>query len=243
MANSRLLFADFHNHSLPGMLDGPQFTPEASAALDALREAGVCRVLLTPTYRPFFTSVRRFCQRRDEAWRKLKGHIPRDMTVKVGALLALEPEACASPELSRLALPGSDYLMLELPLQPFADWMDYELHLLLHKRHLKPIFASFERCVLLYPEDIVSRLMTVPGAAYQFGVTAAANERFLPIIKKLIRQNKPVLLGTGANLPAQKFPQLGDDLSAIQALLGKSAYISLLRTSYYFGPFLSSLQS
>ncbi len=237
MSAPRLFFADFHNHSLPGMLDGPQFVAESAATLWALREAGVCRVVLTPTYHPFFTSIRRFLLRRDEAWRQLKPHIPRDMLISLGAQLALEPEACASNFLSRLAMPGTDYLMLALPLHQFEDWIDYELHLLLHRRRLKPIFSSFERSVLLYPEEITARLMRVPGAVYQFGLSAAADERFSPIIKQLLRTNKAVLLGTGANQPAQDFSNLSAQLSRIQALLGQKAYLSLLRTSYSFGPF------
>lgn len=243
LALPRLLFADFNNHTLPGMHDGPQQATEAAAALLALRESGVCRVLLTPTYRPFYESVRRFRLRRAQAFRLLRDALPRqtrDMQICLAAQVALEPDCCAAPALGRLAIPNSDYLMVELPIPAFADWVDFELHLLLHRQHLRPVFAHFERAVLLYPEAIVSRLLTVPGAAYQFGLASVGRPEILPVLRQLIRQEKPVLLGTGARLPAQTFPQFDAQLSALQAALGSSAYASLLRRSFGFACFSSS---
>lgn len=75
---AKLLFADYQNHALPGMHDGPQQVAEAAATLLSLREAGVYRVLLTPTYRPFYESIRRFQLRRTQAWRLLRDTLPRE---------------------------------------------------------------------------------------------------------------------------------------------------------------------
>lgn len=243
---AKLLFADYQNHALPGMHDGPQQVAEAAATLLSLREAGVYRVLLTPTYRPFYESIRRFQLRRTQAWRLLRDTLPRetrDMQIFLAAQTVLEPGCCAAPDLGRLVIPRSDYLLVELPLPAFADWVDFELHLLLHCRHLRPVFARFERAVLLYPEKIVNRLLTVPGAAYQFNLSAAGQSAVIPVMRQLIRQEKPVLLGTGAKLPAQTFPQLGEQLSALQSALGNSAYTSLLRRSFGFACFSLSSHS
>jgi len=230
----RLLVADFCNHALPGMHDGPNFAAESAETMRALREAGVCRAVFTPTYRPFFESVRRFCQRRQEAFRCLQPLLPRDMTVRLSAQVVLEPECCASPEIAALAIPGTSYLPVELPLAEYPDWMDFELHLLLHRRQLKPVFARFERCLLLYPESVSAKLMDIPGAAYQFSLSAAAEPTFSRAIRTLIRRDKAVLLGTGANLPAQKFPNLAEKLAAMRELLTPPLYIALLRNSYNF---------
>ena len=234
MASPGLIFADYHNHALPGMHDGPSTVEDSIALLTAMRQAGVSRVLLTPTYRPFFESVRRFKQRRAKAWNSISRHCPHDMRIQLGALVALEAECCSSPEISHLALPHTPYLLLELPLASFPDWFDYEMHLLMHRRKLKPIFAGFERCMVVYSEAEVDHLLRIPGAVYQFGMRSLEREQVQAVIAKLQKMGKTVLFGTGVHSCTCRVEDTANQLQNLRGYLGNSAYTSLLVEEFSF---------
>lgn len=238
----RLLFADFNNHLLPAMHDGPTYLAESVSMLHRLQEAGVTRVLLTPTYHPSFESIRRFLHRRADTWKLLRPEIPHGMQVLLGAQTALEPRCTESAAISDLALPGSHYLLVELPLHEFADWIDYELHLILHRRKLFPIFAHFERSLITYPKEISDRLMTVPGAAYQFSLRALRFPDVLHAVRLLAEQNKPVLFGTGAHSDNGLFDNISAILDETREQLGVPLYTSMLLRSYTFASFSPSLR-
>lgn len=233
----RLLFADFNNHLLPGMHDGPTYLAESVSMLNRLRDEGVARIMLTPTYHPSYESIRRFRLRRNEAWRLLRTEIPRGMCILLGAQIALEPLCAELPDMPSLALPNSNYLMIELPLQEFGDWINHELHLILHKRKLIPVFAHFERYLVIYPREVSDKLMTVPGAAYQFGVRSLHFPQVITAVRKLASQGKPVLFGTGAHSDNHLFNNFSATLDSAREKIGIPLYSSALMQSFSFASF------
>lgn len=237
MSSQRLILADYHNHSLPWMHDGPRTPEEAECLLVQLRNAGICRIILTPTYRPFYESVRRFRMRRTKAWHAMVHRIPRDMQICLGALVALEEGCCGCSDIETLVLPGTRYLPVELPTAPFPEWFDYEMHLLLHRRKLRPIFAGFERYSVLYSPEQLEHVMRVPDGAYQFTLRALANDEILKLARQLCCQGKIVLLGTGAFSPDYDYSYADSMLHRLRKYLGNTAYASMIFREFNFVQF------
>ena len=239
MSPQRLIFADYHNHALPWMHDGPRTPEEAEQLLSKLRNAGICRVMLTPTYRPFYESVRRFRLRRAEAWRTMAHRFPRGMQMGLGALVALEEGCCGCPDIAELAIPGTNYLNIELPTAPFPDWFDNEMHLLFHRRRLKPIFAGFERYFVLYTPEQLDHVMRIPDGAYQFTLRALIREDIRVLVRRLYRQGKTVLLGTGAFSPDYDYYYTDSILQSLRKCVGNASYTSLIFDEFNFAQFRS----
>ena len=237
MTPQRLIFADYHNHALPGMHDGPRTPEDAERLLLQLRNTGICRIMLTPTYRPFFESVRRFRMRRASAWHAMARKIPRNMQMGLGALVALEEGCCGCTDIAELALPGTKHLIVELPTAPFPEWFDYEMHLLLHRRKLWPIFAGFERYSILYTPEQLDHVMRVPNAAYQFTLRALVHEDIRNLARQLYRRGQIVLLGTGAFSPDYDYAYADSILQSLRSCLGNASYTSLILDEFNFAQF------
>ena len=221
------------------MHDGPRTPEEAEQLLSKLRNAGICRVMLTPTYRPFYESVRRFRLRRAEAWRTMAHRFPRGMQMGLGALVALEEGCCGCPDIAELAIPGTNYLNIELPTAPFPDWFDNEMHLLFHRRRLKPIFAGFERYFVLYTPEQLDHVMRIPDSAYQFTLRALAREDIRVLVRRLYRQGQTVLLGTGAFSPDYDYYYTDSILQSLRKCVGNASYTSLIFDEFNFAQFRS----
>jgi hypothetical protein len=87
-----------------------------------------------------------------------------------------------------------------MPLTEYDDRIDLELNQLLYKRKITPLFLSFELCAILYPKEIVEKLLRIPYAAYQFNYKALQNPEICRMIFSLLSKST-VLLGTSLNRP------------------------------------------
>ena len=178
-------------------------TPErAAAAINDLRTRfGFDRFYLSFDYCADRESVTAFRLRTDRAVSALRKNLPRTVRLIPMAALQLSPALSQNAELERLRLADSGYLPLALPLISYADWIDTELNRLLYKRHLSPLFLSFELCTVLYPPDVIEKLTRIGNAAFQFGYKSLCDPAVCKIISTLLRRGNPVLLGTSANTP------------------------------------------
>ena len=146
-------------------------------------------------------SVTEFILKRDRALRLLRDALPENTKLIAAGSALLVTDLSTVAELDRLTLPSGRFLPLSMPIGAYADWMDTELNRLLYKRHLSPLFLSFERCILLYSPEIVKKLLRVPHAAFQFGFHTLADPKITRVMSALLEKRTTVLLGSGLGAP------------------------------------------
>ncbi len=178
-------------------------SPErAASAIEELHTRfGLNRFYMASDYYAERESVTAFRLRTDHAITSLRAALPRTVRLLPMAAVQLTPDLSQNAELARLRLKDSGYLPLAMPLTSYADWIDAELNRLLYKRHMSPLFLSFELCMILYPSDVIEKLMRIRNAAFQFGYKALCDPSVCRVIATLLRRGAPVLLGTSLSTP------------------------------------------
>lgn len=172
-----------------------------SLALERMHQAfGISQFYLRPQYDAVRESVAAFLHRRERIKESLVPHLSPSVSVLIGASVTLSPAICEIWEIGKL-LADRSTLPILLPMCSYADWIDRELNRLLFQRRLRPLFLSFERAVILYPEEAIERLMRIKGAAFQFSYRSLQETKILNVIKSLLKEQKTVLLGTGLDSP------------------------------------------
>lgn len=197
---SLLFSVDYHCRLLPQMQEMLSTPEEASRALLLMHEkSGISQFYMMPRY-DRAESPLAFCLRRDKVLRLLRERLPERLRLKASCAVLLSKGLYETAYLERLFLCRSKRLLpIEMPLLPYADWMDEELNGLLHVRHCTLLFLSFERCVALYPQEILQKLSRISGACFQFSFVALEDEKLCTVMLSLLRQGAAVCFGSGMN--------------------------------------------
>ena len=110
---------DFHAHVLPGADHGSRNLEIALRQLRIAAENGTTAIVATPHFEPQNETIAHFLSRRERAAEALLPHLTKDMPrVYLGAEVLLCPNMQNMPELSRLAIEGTDVILLERPFLP-----------------------------------------------------------------------------------------------------------------------------
>ncbi len=151
------------------------------------------------------TSLAAYRIRCERFLEELKDHLPKPLKINCAAAVHLTPALSQYAELSRLHSTSRPLLPLVLPMESYADWMDEELNAILYKRHIVPLFLSFDLYPILYPKAAIERLLRIPNAAYQFNYRAFTRPEYVRMIDELLRRGAPVLFGTGCTFPEKVY--------------------------------------
>ena len=162
-------------------------------------------------------------------------HAVKTFHVRFQPIVMLAQNLYLTEGLDKLLIKHGGYLPLHLPIADYDDWIDYELNRLLYKCKFNLWFSSFEQCVLLYPPDIIEKLIHIKGAIYQFAFKSLTNPKVIRVIKMLVKANKTVLLGTAVDCLERAY-QFDYPFYEQQAssLLTPAVYQTILRQNRYF---------
>ena len=136
---------DLHSHILPAMDDGCATVEESAAVLQKMLADGVEKVFSTPHYYAR-ESVEEFLLRRDQSLQQLLAHMKGEEMPQIccGAEVAWFPGIGNCPQIEKLCLGSSRYLLLELPFTPWSALVVRDVNNLC-LRGMIPILAHFER--------------------------------------------------------------------------------------------------
>lgn len=180
-------------------------------------------------------SVAMFLLRFSRSKELLTSHLPRNLKIKAFASVLLLPELSKTEHLEKLLFSSQKLLPVKLPIQSYEDWMDLEFNHLLYKNKFKLLFTSFEVAIILYPEDIIEKLMRISGAVFQFNYKSLTDPKVCKIIKKLIAQNRRVLLGTSLDsLEKVYFYEMDHYLAIAEQTFSKEEYHTLMKSNTSF---------
>ncbi len=201
------MFTDYHTHVLPGIDDGASNTETSLSMLELLGEQGVERVVATPHfYAHRERSVERFLEKRQVAYDKIKEqHSIRD--IRLGAEVSLEVGISDVHGIEKLAIEGTNLILLEPSYHGFKMSMFDEIHNIASEYGLKPIIAHVHRYVSLYGVSEVEKLLTV-NAIFQINADAFSNRLERRIAKDILKSGESVVFGSDCHNLTNRKPNM-----------------------------------
>ncbi len=129
-------------------------------------------------------------------------------------------------DLSRLSLKivSGSYLYINVPINITRDIFAYELHNIVHKHKLKPIFVSTETIVQIFDDQMIETLFAVPNAIYLFSLPHITNYKTSELIKQLVISGKNVIFGSAESFDACPYNNIDYYLKHIKNTIGSDAF-------------------
>lgn len=191
------MLTDYHCHVLPGIDDGAE-TPEISEEmLDLMKMQGVGRVILTPHFYPHReSSVEDFLRKRAYAFAKISHRT--EFEVHLGAEIAIERGFSEISGIERLAIEGTNLMLLELPFSGYGRWVLDEIHNLTCDTGIVPMLAHIHRYIGMYSKLQLDEILS-SDAVFQVNTAAFADFREHRFVKKLIRSGAKIVFGSDAH--------------------------------------------
>lgn len=225
---------DSHCHFLPGVDDGAAIEGESLGILLQLRKQGVERVAATPHYVNHRDNIPAFLDRRAEALARLSAAAQeRGMSlpcVGMAAEVRLEKGLSEVEGLDALRYEGTSCILLELPFVPFKSWMTEEIDNIAYRFSLTPVLAHLDRYEWYSREDW-EELLERDDVIFQFNCSAFAEKRAaMKMAIRLIREGRPVLLGSDAHNLDKRPPRFAEAEKTLRAKL-RGDYDGFVRRS------------
>lgn len=148
---------DFHSHILPGIDDGAKDLAQSLDMLRASYEAGVRKIVLSPhCYYTSDSDIKQFIRERNEKYRLLKSEAEKSgedfPEMLLGCELHLNKCHADSQYLKELAIGGTDYILLEMPVGKWEPRI-YDAIYSISLKGLRPLIAHIDRYYFEHKKD------------------------------------------------------------------------------------------
>ena len=226
---------DFHSHILPEIDDGAQSVEESIAMLKMLKEQGVNTVALSPHYIAMDESPADFLERRAKSYEILKAEIKKSgedlPQLLLGAELYFFPGVCRIEELPLLKLEKTDFLLLEMPMAPWGDYVVRELTELMNYSDIKIVIAHIERAMGYQKKGTLDKLL-------DSGVLLQSNASFFNMRKtrrkalKMFKNGDIHFIGSDCHSTAHRPPKIKDAVEIIKDKFSQDAVDEFFRNQH-----------
>ena len=140
--------ADFHAHVLPGADHGSDSLETSLAQLRKAQAAGVDEIFATPHFYVDQNPIDKFLQRRERCFDELQNAIiQKNIPIKLhkSAEVTLELGLSKMPNLEKLCIENTSYMLLEMPIGiAWKPWVYASIDEM-RDRGIEPILAHIER--------------------------------------------------------------------------------------------------
>lgn len=215
---------DFHSHILPGIDDGSASVEQSLSMLKKEADQGVKCVVATPHFYAQHNDPEQFLKKREEAKRLLlqqMQHCPGLPEIKIGAEVYYFSGISHSEILQQLAIEGTQYVLIELPMSQWSERIYRDLEGIWLKQGLTPIIAHVDRYIAPFATH------GIPKKLQQLPVLVQANAEFFLnsstrwMALRMLRKDQIHLLGSDCHDLSRRPPQLGDAVKVIRQKLGE----------------------
>lgn len=232
----RAEFTDIHTHILPGFDDGSQSSAESFSMLCELYRQGVSRVVLTPHFYARQDEPSSFVLNRDAAAEHLVGRLDEFVSnsespvelpeIYLGSEVAFFNAISICPELDRMCIGGTKYLLVEMPFDNWTGAMLQELYVIKNKLGITPIIAHIERYFSLFNRDMLDEMIS-EGMIIQSNAEAFLHLGTRRRALKLLEDGRIHILGSDCHNTEKRAPNIKDALDVIEKKLGADAIAKL----------------
>lgn len=212
---------DFHAHILPGIDDGAKDLSESYQLLVSQKSQGIDTVVATPHYLGRKT-VSEFIEKRNAAYEAVMQEGYQDIPeIILGAEVALYYGLSEREDLALTCVQGTNYILLELPMEYWNDWVFDEIYKVSVKHHVKPIIAHLDRYMDENKRQI-DRLLAL-DVVIQINAEALFRMASRRFVKKVWKQKEMLLLGSDCHNLTNRKCELAKADAIIKRILGKEA--------------------
>lgn len=195
---------DFHTHVLPGIDDGAANFEETKQLLLSQKNQNIEIVVATPHYN-HECPIEKFVDHRDSSLSYVRKKIDVDIPEIVPAAeVALYTGLSEEPDLKRLCIGETDYILIEMPYFYWNSWYYDELYRLVNNRGVHPIIAHLERYASMPGQ--VSRFNKLLEQDVLVQINASSLLKFFPrqVVKELWSKNAVSVLGSDCHDPKSR---------------------------------------
>ena len=215
---------DIHSHFLPKMDDGSKSTDMSMEMLRKSRKQGVTTIVSTSHFYGDSESPDIFLKRRDHAFRKLEPLLTEnEPEILLGAEILYYPGISYSEDIPKLAIQGTDLLMIEMPFVKWTDRIFDELNSLQYNARLHIVLAHVERYQSIQKRAMFESLFEQP---FLFQCNADAFQYFTTrrLALRLMDQGLLHFLGTDCHNTDKRPPNMEEAKKVIEKKLSPNAW-------------------
>lgn len=198
-------YHDIHNHTLPGVDDGPKQDEDALRMAAIAAEDGIVTILLTPHSKDVESLAQDGnLRQRVEALRTAVAGQGNPVRILLGMEVHLEPDL-PDRVAKGLALPinGSAYILVEFPFAPFLPLYTNDVLFQLQLRGLTPIIAHPERCDALVEDPSPLEAMVQRGMLAQVttgSIVGKFGHEYQRAAETMLRRGLVQIIATDAHM-------------------------------------------
>ncbi len=228
---------DFHSHILPGMDDGAKNADMAVSMLKKLSDDGVEAVVLTPHFYRRDEDINSFLMRREKSYNELcraAERLPDCPKLILGAEVYYYPSLSSDPDFGKLAIEGTDYVMLELPFEHFYHSFYSNYNKFIDNCKHKLILAHIEKYLDFgNGEDEIGTVLSFGKAICQMNCDSILKPGLFGGNKaiELIKKDFISIIGTDAHNMSNRSPLFGKAEKKIISKFGIDEFERLCQNS------------
>ncbi len=222
---------DFHSHVLPGIDDGAGTMEEARQLLLSQYAQGIEMVVATPHCLKN-TSISTFVERRDAALATVLEQIQEPIPhIVPAAEVAFYYGLSEQEELKRLCISGTNYILIEMPMEYWNDWTYEELHKICVRHNVRPIIAHLDRYINTTKDlNRLDKLLAL-GVLVQVNAEALFHFSTRRLVKALWQRKGFNLIGSDCHNMDKRPCELAKACTILQRKFGVDALNKILENS------------
>ncbi|WP_295078045.1 CpsB/CapC family capsule biosynthesis tyrosine phosphatase [Ruminococcus sp.] len=200
------MLTDHHCHILPKIDDGSDSVETSLRMIRTMREQGVERIVATPHfYAHREHGVKAYLEKRQHAYDKLVQEDPENADIILGAEVAVEHGISKLPDIEKLCITGTKYILLEFQYTSFGKWMLEEVNDIAFEYGLVPILAHIHRYLEYYTKSELEEVLKTE-AVFQFNNEAFESFKEKRFVKSVIKSGYPYIFGSDAHNMGSRKP-------------------------------------
>ncbi len=199
------MLTEYHCHVLPGLDDGSNSLGTSLAMLEMMKEQGVKRVIFTPHfYCHEEESVESFLEKRQAAFEIIKDKSP-IKNMLLGAEVAVENGISEVKDIEKLAIEGTNLILMAFPYRNYERWMAEEVYNLSVEYRLEVILAHVHRCADFCSDEEIDNILS-SNAIMQVNNDAFMSWNEKKLAKRVIDECSRVVFGSDAHNIMDRMP-------------------------------------
>ncbi len=225
-------YVDIHSHILPFLDDGAKDLQTAVVLVKECISQGIKTIICTPHY--LYSEkddVESFIAKRNDSFRLLKAELEKqnitDIDFRLGAEVNFNCDLSEVKNIEKLAIEGTDYILIEMPFSTWQDGMFDYLYTLIARKNLIPIIAHVER---YYQNEREFKKLEKLDVYFQVNASAFLERGDKRNANKLMKNKKIHLLGTDTHSLSTRPPKMEEGYAYIRKKFD-SSYAEYIRTN------------
>ena len=217
-------FYDVHCHILPGVDDGAEDGEMSLALMKEEKRQGCKGIICTPHYYPeekidvFLERRRRACVELLRTMRQQTSGDKDDFKITLGAEVAYYPGIANNPDISKLCMGKSRYMLLEMPFKEWSRTTLRDVRSMITNLGIRPVIAHLERFYDYTDRETIEELLELPVMvqvnAGPLTVRGDGRKRIISLIKS----GRALLIGSDTHNIDKRPPNIPEGIRTLYDL-------------------------